>query len=154
MASPGRPRFKQYVAGRRLLRNQYILLTEEEFERERESILARVKMGILEVVYPGGEILRLKNEFVISVHDTIPAPVEEFSFQEEEEAAPIVGNQEADFTLLPHIGGGRAKRLRSHGILNYSDLIRLGHEGLIEIFGASCTWDMAEAIINKAKELV
>jgi len=51
---PGRVRQKQFVAGRRLLHNQTLRLSPEEFEKHLDSIMERVKMGAFRVSTPDG----------------------------------------------------------------------------------------------------
>lgn len=156
MVATGRHTFKQFVAGKRLLRNQHILISEAELKREADSIFSRVSSGVLQVIAPDGTLITKnpwssENPTFAIPQAPVVEPVMESVYESEE--PPVVGEQEADFTLLPFIGGGRAKKLRSRGLLTYNDVIHLGTDGLTELFGSSFTGEMATNVINKAKEL-
>lgn len=51
---PGRARQKQFLAGRRVMHNQLLRLSAQEFEKHAPSILERVRRGIFHVTTPDG----------------------------------------------------------------------------------------------------
>lgn len=172
VAAPTRARFKQYVAGRRLLRKQSISITEEEFAKEETSILARVKAGILEVITPGGGVINALTDFSQEAPPKAVKVVEEVKAEEKVEAGwqePVIPQDELeevtkeapaeeaksdDLTALPHIGPGRANKLISEGITSYETVVDAGADILMEILGGTFSKEMAEAAVQKAKEQV
>lgn len=177
---PTRPRFKQFVAGRRLLRKQSVVLSAEEFKEHHKSIMDRVAMGILEVRDADGHIVfGLKAEaFSKEVENAKPDwpvtrdPEEELREMSEEQKAdagrqePVIPEEELkkaeqsmearpdELTDLPHIGAGRANKLIGEGITDFNAVVDAGAEILMEILGGTFSKEMAEAVVQKAKEKV
>jgi predicted flap endonuclease-1-like 5' DNA nuclease len=170
---PTRPRFKQFVAGRRLLRKQSVVLSAQEFEENYKSIMDRVAMGILEVRDAAGDIVfGLKNTAPPApktveepkATETVEAPKVDAGWQEPvipeeelKEAKQAVEAGEAkpdELTALPHIGAGRANKLIGEGITDFNAVIDAGEDILMEILGGTFSRDMAEAVVQKAKEKV
>lgn len=52
--SPTRHRYKQFVAGRRILRTQKLALTEEEFQAHKDQIKEMVLAGVVALHMPDG----------------------------------------------------------------------------------------------------
>jgi predicted flap endonuclease-1-like 5' DNA nuclease len=55
--APGRRRFKQYVCGKRLLRKQSILISEEEMIQHEKRLYEQVKEGAIEITTPEGVVI-------------------------------------------------------------------------------------------------
>lgn len=57
-AAPGKPRFKQFVGGQRLLRKQRMFLTPQRFEELQHELYEKVMAGAIEITAPDGTLLR------------------------------------------------------------------------------------------------
>lgn len=157
-----RHRFKQFIAGQRLLRNKKLPLTESQFKAEEGKIRDLVKAGVLALYLPDGTRIttlldgrmvrmpkggRLQIEGQIEVPKVAakPAPApKEIELEETTEPA-----EEQDLTVLPNIGPGRAKKLMADGIINYKGVVLAGVSGLVELLGV--TEELAEDIVAAAK---
>jgi hypothetical protein len=54
---PGRVRQKQFIGPHRLLHNETLRFSPQEFEKHADSILERVKMGAFQVTTPDGQLI-------------------------------------------------------------------------------------------------
>jgi hypothetical protein len=64
---PGRVRQKQFLAGRRMLHNDCMRLSPEEFDKHMTTILDRVRMGAFQVTTPDGETVFCDQHGVLKI---------------------------------------------------------------------------------------
>lgn len=147
--SATRHRFKQFIAGKRVLRNKKLPLTEGEFRKHEKQIVELVLGGIVAVHTPenirvtslpnGQFVLTKMGSGAVKVLDPgeIPtcfggegvarvqkAPPEETEVIEEADVEADVEEVEPDdLTELPGVGAGRARKLESAGISTFQDVV-------------------------------
>jgi predicted flap endonuclease-1-like 5' DNA nuclease len=179
--SATRHRFKQWVAGRRLLRGKKMPLTEAQFEAEKEKIERLVLAGCLALYLPDGmritslpdgRLVYTRADGAVKIGEAPEKPVkdpadtaetpdpesgeegeaDEGELEEEGEAEGDEPTEEPDdLTELPGIGGGRAKKLAEAGIYSYGAIVAMGSEALSGLLGV--TDEAAEEICEAAAEL-
>ena len=161
-AMPGRLRFRQQVAGRRLLRGQSMMLKPAVFEQYREQILAGVLAGALEVVDPDGvryfvdpmgKLCKAKPG--TAVQTLKPKAVERPEPKTVEQVEPKTTKhvEPDDLTQLPGIGAGRAKKLEAAGVTTYKQVAVMSPGDLVKIVGSPLTEDQASDICDAASEM-
>lgn len=166
-SAPGRLRFKQMIGGRRLLRNQKMMLTPEQFERVAEEVMRGLQCGALEMtdpdgwsyfVTPDGRLGRRKGDKVeIKGEKPKPPPkakpkVEEPEEVEEPEVEEVEEPEPDDLTELPGVGAGRAKKLEAAGVTTFKQISEMPPGDLAKILGSPVTEDQAADICDAASE--
>lgn len=180
-ATPGRQRFKQFVAGRRLLRNQKTFLNPSEMDMHGEAVLEGVRRGVFEMVdlegwkYAAdiyGSVWKTKGtvrKLVSGKRKSIPVR-EEIEVRnsidvKKSDSAPQQPSQKVeavedntsvkdDLTELQGIGPGRARKLESKGITSFVKLAGMNSGELAVMLGANVTVDQASELISAAKERI
>jgi predicted flap endonuclease-1-like 5' DNA nuclease len=180
VVAPGKRRFKQYVCGRRLLRNQSISVSPEEMEKYKDRLYEQVREGAIEITAPDGSRLyadhlgNLVARKGMEVHVVDEAKVPAYSKKpgvvvepDGEEEAPVEETKpdlppppepepepepEADdLTELPGVGAGRAKKLEAAGITTFKQIAEMAPEQLSSLLGL--TEDAATDICDAASEM-
>jgi hypothetical protein len=168
--SATRHRFKQWVAGRRLLRGKKMPLTEAQFEAEKEKIERLVLAGCLALYLPDGmritslpdgRLVYTRADGAVKIGEAPEKPVKDpadtaetpdpESGEEGEAEGDEPTEEPDDLTELPGIGGGRAKKLAEAGIYSYGAIVAMGSEALSGLLGV--TDEAAEEICEAAAEL-
>jgi hypothetical protein len=172
VAAPGKRRFKQYICGRRLLRNQSMRLTMEEVEANRERLYELVREGAIEIEAPDGSkliadihgnLMTRKGMEVHPVGEPPPkpkAPVAKPDLPEpppappppQEEPEPEPEAKADDLTELPGVGPGRVKKLTAAGVTTFKQVAEMPPGDLAKILGSPVTVDQAADICDAASE--
>lgn len=178
-ASPRRLRFKQFIGGKRLLRNQKMLLTRAQFKTSSKEILAGIKCGALEVTDPAGWVFfvgtngviyqrkgtevnlyveeqlecsveaNANNNILPSTPEIVPPAVK----HENKIASVPIPAKEAkpnNLTELPGIGSGRARKLQASGITTFKQIADLSPTKLAKLLGGPTTEEQAAEICKAA----
>ncbi len=160
--SPTRHRFKLFIAGQRLIRNDKLSLSEAQFKANEKQIHELVLAGKVALHLPdgtkitstvGGKLIHTNRTGAVqaspepSVPSTPPAaaPPPPVPVQPEPQAV-----LEDDLTELPNIGSGRAKKLHNAGITTFDQVADMQPDKLAELLGL--TEDAVVEIIEAAKE--
>lgn len=170
--APGRLRFKQYIGNHRLLRNQLLVLKEDEFNKYLSVIEDGVRCGSLEVVdpqgttwraTPRGEIEKIGKFGGVMAREITPQPVPPAPVPTPPAPELVVMEQpDVDFTDdvvkdnltdLPHIGVGRARKLEAAGVISFSQISEMSPMELVKLIGAPFTEDHAIEACEKAMSL-
>lgn len=172
-ASPGRLRFRQHVAGRRLLRGQTMVLKPKVFELWAEQIYRGVLAGALEVVDPegvryfvdgvGNLCKREPGKPLEKREPAKPEPPTNEELETEPEKTELEKTEEKsdttadlpavdDLTELPGVGPGRAKKLRGAAITTFKQVARMTPADLMKLVGSPLTEDQAAEICDAARE--
>lgn len=175
-ANPGRLRFKQYVGPFRLLRNQKLVFTEEQFHQYQSDVLKGLVSGALEMKDPegwtyfvdaDGSLLKRKGSEVQAM-DEKQKPIQELKgekplppplppIEEEEEEEEIDNDldfepyedEEDDLTELPGVGPSRAEKLKEAGIKSFRQIADMLPVDLVGVLG-SVTEDQAAEMCEEA----
>lgn len=158
-------RFKQYIGGMRLLRNKKLSLREDVFRKEEDKIVELLKAGIVSVhtdnmritTLPDGRYVLTKIDsgaFKILGKGEIPVYFkggEPVTPQKTNgpSSKPTVKIEPDDLTILPNIGGTRAKKLRTRGINLFHQVASMPAVSLTTILAIDES--AAAEIINAAK---
>lgn len=171
--APGRLRFKQYIGNHRLLRNQLLVLKEDEFNKYLPVIEDGVRCGSLEVIdpkgttwraTPRGEIEKIGKFGGVMAREITPQPVPKAPpVQAPPSPESVVMEQPVmDFTEepikdnltdLPHIGVGRARKLEAAGVTTFAQISEMSPIELVKLVGAPFTEDHAIEACEKALSL-
>ena len=168
-----RHRFKQYIAGQRLTRNQKLPLTAEQFAANGKQVMELLKGGVIAVhtpdnvrvtTLPDGRyvLTRMKDgahkvlEADANPFEGIkmeapapkPAPKAEAPKEEAKEPEPTVTEPD-ELTELPNIGGGRARKLTAAGITSFAQIASMDAGALAETLGVD--EGLAAEVIEAAK---
>lgn len=162
-ASPGRIRFKQFIGGKRLLRNQKMLLTRAQFKTSSKEILAGIKCGALEVTDPAGWVFfvgtngviyqRKGTEVNLYVEEQLECSVEANANNDILPSTPEVvppAVKPNNLTELPGIGSGRARKLQASGITTFKQIADLSPTKLAKLLGGPTTEEQAAEICKAA----
>jgi len=174
-----RHRFKQYIGGRRLIRSKKLPLTEEEFRKAEDQIIGMLQAGIVAVhtpdniritTLPDGRYVLTKMpnlghkilepgelpscfgrlDSTVKGPEKTPQPPDESKVESKEERPePTAKTEPDDLTVLPNIGGGRARKLTSKGITSFAQIASMSAGDLSETLGVD--EGMASEIIEAAK---
>lgn len=163
-SAPRRLRFKQYIGGRRLLRNQVMRLSPEQFEAVRDEVIKGIECGALEMVDPDGvkhsadalgRVVHRKGMVAeaADVPKPTPAPPPPPPEPKKEEPKKAPPPPKADtLTELPGVGTGRAKKLEAAGIKTFSHIAEMAPGKLAKILGPPTTEDQAAEICDAASK--
>lgn len=174
-ASPGRGRFKQIVCGRRLLRNQRMNITAAQLEEYKHLLYPQVKAGYIQITGPDGSVLQAdvhgnlvarKGMEIVTVDgpkmdaeikkappsepEPEPKPAPETAPEPEPEVKLDVTEVD-DLTVLPGIGGGRAKKLEAAGITTLKQVAESTPANMSKVLGI--TEDQAIELCDAASEM-
>jgi predicted flap endonuclease-1-like 5' DNA nuclease len=172
VVAPGKRRFKQYVCGRRLLRNQSTWVTPEEMEAYKERLYEQVREGAIEITAPDGTVLSVdtlgnlvaRKGMDVKVVDKVDLPtrpakkeapeveVTEEPPPEEPAPEPPAPTEPDDLTELPNVGAGRARKLEASGITTFKQIAEMEPSALVKVLGSPVTEDQAAAICDAASE--
>lgn len=179
--SKTRHRFKQFIAGQRLIRNGKLVISAEKFEAERDKIHKLVLAGIVSVITPenvrvtstpDGRYILTKMATgatkVLEVGETpscfsgttvVSKPKPEVVSRVEVKPEPQAQAPEEleetedpdDLTALPSVGSGRARKLVAAGLTDFQKVSDAGSKKVMEILGV--VQDMADEIVAAATEM-
>jgi hypothetical protein len=170
-----RHRFKQYIAGQRLIRSKKLPLSEEAFQKEEAKIVELLQAGIVAVhtpdniritTLPDGRyvLTKMPNRGTkILDHGELPSCFKGGTAKAEvpkkappkveatkEERPEATGKTEPDdLTELPNIGGGRARKLTASGITSFAQIASMDPDQLASTLGVD--EGMAAEVIEAAK---
>lgn len=179
-ASSGRGRFKQYVCGRRLLRNQKMAISAALLEEYKHLLYPQVKNGYITIAGPDGTVLQAdalgnliarKGQNIVLVDgpdqgkklseapppkDVEPELEPELEDELEPEVEPEVETEldeptaVDDLTVLDGIGPGRARKLEKFGLATLLQVAEAAPSELAKLL--NMTEDAAAEICNAASE--
>lgn len=172
-----RHRFKQYIAGQRLTRNQKLPLTAEQFAANGKQILQLLKEGVVAVYTPdnirvttlpdGRYVLTRMKDGAHKVLEADANPFEGIKMEApapkkpepkaeapkveatEERPEPTGKTEPDDLTELPNIGGGRARKLTAAGITSFAQIASMDAGALAETLGVD--EGLASEVVEAAK---
>jgi DNA uptake protein ComE-like DNA-binding protein len=171
--SATRHRFKQFIGGKRILRNQKLPLNEAEFRANEKQVVEMLHAGVVAVhtpdgiritTLPDGRYVLTKKTGAVKVLDKgevpscftggsapLPKAAPTPAPQPKEDSTVLVEKAEPDdLTELPGIGAGRAKKLLAEGIDTFAKVVDVGAGTLAEIFNVP--EDTAAEMVAAAKE--
>jgi predicted flap endonuclease-1-like 5' DNA nuclease len=170
-ACPGRTRFKQFIGGRRLLRNQKMKLTDDQFKAAHKEIMDGIKCGALELTDPAGWTFFVgtdgvvyqrkgdKVERLIEIKSNTESinkdyfPKVESAITEKVTHKNISSTKEIksdSLTELPGIGAGRARKLEAANIKTFKQVAEMTPAQLAKVLGAPTTEEQAVEIHKAA----
>lgn len=172
-----RHRFKQYVAGQRLIRGKKLPLSEEAFRGAEGQIIELLQAGIVAVHTPdnirittlpdgryvltkmpnmGNKILEpgelpscFKGGTAKAEVPKKAAPPPKVEAAKEERPDATGKTEPDDLTELPNIGGGRARKLTAAGITTFGQIASMSTGALAETLGVD--EGLASEIVEAAK---